>query len=250
MRGARCLFSSTAALRQIFVTSALSLETTTCRVHIPPLLPSAPIFRRCFAIQRRPASAAASASTTSHLRDYGIKSTFIHVRDDETGRLSEPQKTADILRKIDIRAKSLLVVAVPPPRGDGEENDSRPRYPICRIVDRKAEVAEQKEVRKLAVQDSIKEKEIELNWAIAPNDLELRLKQLRNFLEKGYRVQISLLSRARKRSKRAATADEAKALLCTVHDTLGEIPGAQEVKKASGVVGKTITMVYQGTKSQ
>jgi len=125
-----------------------------------------------------------------------------------------------------------------------------PEYPICRIVDVKAERAAQQlkekdEMHRL----SVRTKELELNWAIAPNDLERSLKQLRNFLEKGYFVQVSLL-RKFKRGKRVATEDEVKALLQRVDEAIKEISGVRETKKREGVMGKQLKLSLQGTKQE
>ncbi len=100
------------------------------------------------------------------------------------------------------RAETLVVVAFPKAKteADGETEDSGGfKWPICRVADLKEEprkeeeeLDKQKAARKLATRT----KEIELNRAIAPNDLQTCLRQLKLFLEKGLRVEILLLKKS------------------------------------------------------
>ena len=71
--------------------------------------------------------------------------------------------------------------------------------PVCKIIPRKNASEESKAVRmpKEAVH-SLSTKEIEVNSTISTNDLNVKLGKCRSLLEKGHRVQITLVERARK----------------------------------------------------
>ncbi|KAK3359291.1 hypothetical protein B0T25DRAFT_93497 [Lasiosphaeria hispida] len=260
MRGSQCLFSPAAALRRVFINNALApgcpSQLVLPRLLVPFSISPQP--RSSFSAQRalliRYNKQSERPGTGNTPRDFSIRSPFVHVRNDDTGRLSEPQRTKDLLRSLDLDRESLVVIADPgKKKGKGDEeaeenlDPDTPRYPICRIIDKKAEMATQlaknKELRKIRVM----EKEIELNWAIAPNDLNTRLKQLKSFLNKGFRVQLLLLKKA-KRGKRTASDEEAKALLATVKDFIKQVPETREVKPMEGAVGKQIKFTLQGAK--
>lgn len=81
-------------------------------------------------------------------------------------------------------------------------------------------------------------KKIELNWAIDRHDLSHRLKQMTSFLDKGRKVDISLV---KKRGKRWPTEDEIKNLMDSVKQAIEEA-GAIEHKPMEGDVGKILVM--------
>ncbi|KAK0720456.1 hypothetical protein B0H67DRAFT_576154 [Lasiosphaeris hirsuta] len=265
MRGSQCLFSPAAALRKVFINNALA-PGCHGQLDLPQLLvPSSisPQLRSSFSTQRAlliryGKNQSEKPGTDKTPRDFSIRSPFVHVRNDDTGRLSEPQRTKDLLRSLDLDSESLVVIADPTKKkGKGNEDGNEvgeedldpntPRYPICRIVDKRAEMAIQLAKNKELRKSKVMVKEIELNWAIAPNDLNTRLKQLKGFLNKGFRVQVLLLKKA-KRGKRTASDEEAKALLATVKEFIEQVPETKEVKPIEGFVGKQIKLTLQGTK--
>ena len=66
---------------------------------------------------------------------------------------------------------------------------------------------------------------IELNWAIAPRDLQQKLTKLETFLREGRRVEVVLASRKRQRQ---ADMDECKDILRQVRKAVDGVPGTKE----------------------
>lgn len=81
-------------------------------------------------------------------------------------------------------------------------------------------------------------KKIELNWAIDPHDLSHRLKQLANFLDKGRRVDLTLM---RKRGKRRPTPEEIQHVMDRVTEGIEAANGCQ-LKPMDGQPGKQVLM--------
>jgi translation initiation factor IF-3 len=267
MRGSQCLFNPATALRRVFINSALSQEARggqpalqrVCLASVKPARQS-----RC-SVAFHPTLHGRESSTLSdktlaklsdRLRDREIadKYGYILVRDETTGRLSEPRRPQDVLRELNLLDQSLVVLMDPSQMKNPAGR--LPEYPICCIVDRRAERAArgEKVVKDRAAgaagasKDS-KFKEIELNWAIAINDLNVRLRQLRTFLNKGYFVQVTLLKKSKKgQSRKIVDLEQAKKLLQMVQQTIEEIPGTKEVKPMQGHVGRMIKIRLKGTK--
>jgi translation initiation factor IF-3 len=254
MRTSRCLFNSAIALRKVFLSNAAALEAPSQlqRLLLPALtIPRQPSFpsslsRRAFStthvtqLKYRRSDAKAGlrgdngSAQKDRVRNYEIAFPWIQVRD-ESGALGEPVRTTQVLKSLNLEDKSLILLAVPKAEG--------PQYPICRIIDRAVERAEQ------ADKDAVKKKsgkivtkEMELNWAIAPHDLRTKTAQLTKFLSKGYQVRVTLLN-LKKRNKRRATMDEAKVALQGVLDAIAEVPGAKETRAREGQVGETLILL-------
>ncbi|ETS80307.1 hypothetical protein PFICI_07836 [Pestalotiopsis fici W106-1] len=176
--------------------------------------------------------------------------------------LSIPLRARDVLRNLDRAKYTLVMVALPPSKQrrqddeeaqDEEDVEDQPRTPqeleererrdspVCRIIDKQAHVRDQEDKAKEARRKELNRKEIELNWAIAPNDLQHRLKQMRAFLEKGKRVEIMI---AKKRGGRVATADEAAALLEALKEAAAETKATQV--KITGQFPAVVRLIYEG----
>ncbi|KAK4453632.1 hypothetical protein QBC34DRAFT_394575 [Podospora aff. communis PSN243] len=273
MRGSCCIFNSMTALRRVFVNSAIGADTlgqpALQRVLLPTLAFSPP--RRSLSTKRnykagnvesdlkkkygpnraalgakaygpKPVEEEAPKNDGGLPRDEQITAPFILVRDEETGKLTAPQRPWDVLGQFDPKEKSLVMV-MDPSKMNGRSNLP---YPVCRIVDRKAEL-EAQQAREADGIGKSKMKELELNWAIAPNDLERGLKQLRTFLEKGYFVEVRLM-RKYKKGKKQASEEEAKVVLQRVEDLVKSMPEVRQTKGMEGVLGKQIRLSYQGKK--
>ncbi|KAI1849394.1 hypothetical protein JX266_004889 [Neoarthrinium moseri] len=182
---------------------------------------------------------------------------------DSSAALSAPQRTSELLRSLNRQKYSLVLVNVPaarpsPDEGeDGEGNEAltlgsmtegdvaargaKERLPICRIIDKQAHAAAAADKAKAARTKELKRKEMELNWAIAPNDLAYKLRQLRDFLAKGKRVELML---AKKRHGRAATRDEGDELLAKLREAAEEA-GGKEVKIEGRFPG-VVRVVFEG----
>ncbi|KAK0754779.1 hypothetical protein B0T18DRAFT_399934 [Schizothecium vesticola] len=237
----RCLFNSVVALRRVFLSNALPSEaTSSLRRPTLPLLSPQPR-RTLIYTKKKPWATADEEDDGRPKTDLAIRSPMIYLRDDETGKLGEPVVTREVLRSLDLKTQLLMMVAesVDMPGG---------KWPVCRVVDRRAtELKERAKARELR-QQSVMEKELELNWTIAAHDLALKMRQLRAFLDKGFRVTVTLWKKKKKGGGRDPSAEEAKKLLADVDEIIAGVPGVKEVKEREGTVGNTIKIVLQGQK--
>ena len=269
MKTSKCLFNSGAALRNIFLSNAAACEAPS---HLRRLLPTAaalpwqpsatsppsafspvpshrPFSTSCASQNKvrqqrenlRAQKGAQPVTQDNRPRNYDIQVPWIQVRRDDNS-LGPPTRTNDVLRELDIERLSLVLVANA--RTDPEAPG--PEYPICLIVDREVERARRAE--KEAARKNVRKvvlKGLELNWAIGPHDLSMKMKQLKQFLTKGYTVQVTLKP-IKRRTKKQATLDEAKAVLQAVTDALGQVHGAKETSAREGNLGGMLNMVLQG----
>jgi translation initiation factor IF-3 len=156
------------------------------------------------------------------------------------GKLSQPQWLDKLLASIDRSSHYVMQINKP-------END---QMTIVQIVNRmeliqrinrqEDQLRNQKRLEK-----EKKPKQLELNWAISANDLQLKMKQMQDFLIKGKKVELLL---ANKRHQRKASPEEAKALLKTVRDKIDEV-GATETAPMEGAILRqaTLTVKMRGT---
>lgn len=261
MKRARCLFSASSALRRVFVPkpAASHVAPTSQLQHflLPAVYRAQPPVRlfsgtaHVFRFPNRFKNKTKSTSKSRFPRDREIVHKLILVRG-EDGRLSEPQHTSEVLARLDLRVNSLVMLAMPESDKEGggasEEDGAKsrkPAYPICRIVDKKVEQAAELEKAATERKKSVGFKELEVNWAIAPHDLQTKLRQLKSFLAKGMRVEILLLSRVRQK-KRQAGKDEAEEVLQAVKEAVEEVPGSKEFKPMEGTVGKQARLFIEG----
>lgn len=153
--------------------------------------------------------------------------------------LGPPRPIKEVLAELD--PKTVYLEAVVVPRSDDR---SSPRWPICRIVNKKEELAKLKDLKERKKKGAVKEKELELNWTLAPHDLDHKLKTLQKFLSKGYKVQLLLQKKAR--AKVTATEEDAKALIEKVTQTVAEVKGAKEWKGREGQMLARYMIFLQG----
>lgn len=123
-----------------------------------------------------------------------------------------------------------------------EATDDQP--PVCKIINKKAWQKAQKALEKSARSSKTGSKQIELNWAIDAHDLSHRLKQLSKFLDKGYKVEILMTTKKRKRKP---TVDEIKQVMQTVLDTI-KGAGARQSQDMEGEVGKQLKIFAKKVK--
>lgn len=172
-------------------------------------------------------------------RDDEIREKFVHI--DGDGGLSGPVRVADILAKLDRKTQSLEVQYMPDPK-----NPDSLKWPVAKIVNKKEELArKQKEKEQQKKQAAAnKEKELEFNWALAPHDVDHKLRTLKKFLAKGYKVQLLLLKKAGKGAK--ATKQEAETLLQKIVEAVAEVPGSKEWKGRDGQLLGSMRVYLQG----
>lgn len=156
--------------------------------------------------------------------------------------LSGLRPVKEILATLDRKVESLEVQSMPNPK-----DPQSPKWPIAKIVNKKEELArKQKEKEQQKKQAAAnKEKELEFNWALAPHDVEHKLRTLKKFLAKGYKVQLLLLKKSGKKGAKA-TKQEAEALLEKVGESIAEVPGSKEWKNREGVLLGSMRVFLQG----
>ncbi|KAK7954944.1 hypothetical protein PG988_015638 [Apiospora saccharicola] len=187
--------------------------------------------------------------------DNAIPYRFVKIAD-ENGVLSGPQNKYDVLDSLD-RQKYCLVMVAPPPSKEAEDaedaeaegkeesmtwNDMpEPEAAICRLIDKfaYAKMAEEKE--KEARRKKLNTKELELNWAIAANDLGHKVTQLEGFLSKGKTVEVMV---AKKRGGRVATKEEGEALIDRLEEA-AEGVGANIAKREGNFPGM-VKLKFEG----
>lgn len=153
--------------------------------------------------------------------------------------LGAPRPIKEVLAELDPKTTYLEAVVVPKADDRGS-----PRWPVCRIVNKKEELAKQKDLKERKKKGAVKEKELELNWTLAPHDLDHKLKTLQKFLSKGYKVQVLLQKKAR--AKVTANEQDAKALIEKVTKAVEEVKGAKEWKGREGQVLGRYMIFLQG----
>ncbi|KAI1284326.1 hypothetical protein F5Y07DRAFT_721 [Xylaria sp. FL0933] len=230
-------------------------------IHNTRTLQSPSLLQPCLHAARRPFCSTSyrpyAVSSPKNPRDKDIPYRWVRVAD-EQGTLSAPQRTESVLANLE-EGYSLVMVAPPPPPKSATPTSSTsttisaapiiqpPPAAICRIIntveEAKAAAAAAKEAKQMATHT----KTLELNWAIAPHDRAHKMKRLREFLEKGLRVEVMF---ARKRGSRKATAEEEKGLVDTVRMTVDGVPGAGEYKRMDGRVGGVLRMFFEGPKGK
>jgi translation initiation factor IF-3 len=83
---------------------------------------------------------------------------------------------------------------------------------------------------------------VELNWAIAPGDLEIKLNKICAFLEEGRKVDVMI---APKKRKRVATKEEMDELLRRMEESVEAVEGVTQIAPIEGKVGATMTYYFQ-----
>lgn len=177
-------------------------------------------------------------------RDEEIRPPYVYItKVDENGeeRLSDLQEVKRILARLDRKVESLQAVVMQNP-----EDPSAPKWPICKIVNKKEELAKQQFDKEQARKKkaAAKAKEMEINWAVGPHDLEHKLRTLHKFLAKGYKVQVLLLRK--QGSKVKVQPKDANALVDKIVETTAEVPGAKEWKKREGQLLGSLRIFLQG----
>ncbi|KAI9763288.1 MAG: hypothetical protein M1840_000770 [Geoglossum simile] len=228
MRGVGCL-STAQSLRKVFINS-IDLVQPTSNSFAPAmflrpsvrLLPSPSVQIRAYA---------QAASLKRRLpRDEEITASEVCLVD-EKGAFHPPTPLRQLLASFDRRLFHLVAVSVPKA---GET-------PVCKIISR--EELRERERAKPVKKDIVKQ--LELNWAIDPNDLGHRLNKMQEFLAKGWRVEVIL---ANKRRGRQASAEEAAAVVKRIRGTAEEVTGAKEWKAVDGRVLGHMTMFFEGSR--
>ena len=167
----------------------------------------------------------------------------------EDGKLSQPVSLLDALnsRERDERGRPTQYLQEVAPANSDEE---RP-YPICKMFEkrheREIELAKQKVKKEMKKQ----EKQLEINWTINDNDLGHRLAKMKEFLEKGYKVEIMFgVKRKGWTQRRQASEEDTKTLVGKIKRAVEAIEGAREWKPMSGKLGGQAVLYFEGKAKQ
>ncbi|KZF26653.1 hypothetical protein L228DRAFT_243152 [Xylona heveae TC161] len=155
----------------------------------------------------------------------------------EEGGLDEPVPLRDILDSIDRTIYRLVQLTKLEPNTPA----------ICKIISKRELLEASKAKAKPPKNPQASAKKLELNWAIAPNDLSHRLRKLEEFLEAGRRVEVLL---APKKKSRMATAAEAETTLKRIREAVDSVNGAKEWKPMEGQLLRTATLHFEGLKDK
>jgi translation initiation factor IF-3 len=233
MRSSRCAFSTAAALHHIFIAPiehARALPICHFAITRAPKLHHASI--------RHISSTSLPTAKRRLPRDDEIKDYMVRIVS-EGNKLSPPQYTSSVLNSLDRQNETLVMVAMPDPDPDTNEAS----YPICRVQSKKVLREAEKARAKKKELPSATLKTIELNWAIDPHDLQHRLQRVKDFLSKGWRVDVVM---AGKKRGRKATPEEMKAVVEKIRETTKEVEGSKEWRDMEGSLGAAATIYLVG----
>ncbi|MCJ1456397.1 hypothetical protein MMC28_006758 [Mycoblastus sanguinarius] len=167
------------------------------------------------------------------LRDEEIKAWKIHMVASD-GKLTDLQILTEVLSRRECDSKgrpTQFLQEVAPATLD------RPN-PICRMYEKKASREIEEAKRKATKTTKMQTKQLEVSWAMSDNDLGHRLARLKEFLEKGWRVEVVFGSKRKGwMNKRAASAEEAANVLERIKGAVGEVEGANEWRGMQGKIG-------------
>lgn len=152
-----------------------------------------------------------------------------------------PRALKDVLAGLDRKTHSLQAVQIP------DANPRRSlRWPVCRILNKKDEYMKQQSEKEQQRKQKLasKMKEMEINWALAPHDLEHKMKSLRGFLAKGYKVQVLLMKK--QGAKVRAKKEDAERVVQKIEEAMAEVKGSSEFKKRDGKLLGTMKISLQG----
>lgn len=165
-------------------------------------------------------------------RDEEITAGWVQVVNAEKG-LDPPTSLRTALARIDRKQKWLVQVARPAKLGDPA---------ICKIMDKKVVRGREEQKRKQAKASQIVLKEMELNWSIDAHDLGHRCKKIAQFMERGWRVNILIITKKR---KRPATVQEGETLLSKIRNTV-ELAGGKQRKPMEGKLLRELRLFFEG----
>ena len=178
------------------------------------------------------------------LRDEEIKAWKIHMVASD-GKLTDLQILTEVLSRRECDSKgrpTQFLQEVAPATLD------RPN-PICRMYEKKASREIEEAKRKATKTTKMQTKQLEVSWAMSDNDLGHRLARLKEFLEKGWRVEVVFGSKRKGwMNKRAASAEEAANVLERIKGAVGEVEGANEWRGMQGKIGGEGKLSFEGPK--
>lgn len=179
------------------------------------------------------------------VRDEKIRSYKVIIAK-ESGGLGDEVLLRDALEalKVDERGKPIQYLRqVRPP-------DAHIPYPVCKYYDKQLERDKESARKKAARTFKTESKQLEINWTVGDNDLSHRMGRLKEFLEKGARVEV-IIGSSRKRgwmNKRTDDTDVAGRLVEKIRAAVTGVQGAKERAEITGKLGEEIRLSFEGPK--
>ena len=178
-------------------------------------------------------------------RDEEIKAFKVYMVRPEDNRLTEALPTLEVLqsRRRDEKGRPIQFLQEVAPM-----NVEAGRYhPICKMFDKKAVREAELAKRKTGKEKKIQQKQLEISWTVTDNDLSHRLSRLKEFLEKGWKVEI-LFGTKRKgwMGRREASQEDIKRVLARIRGVVAEVEGAKEWKGMQGKEGEEAMLSFEG----
>lgn len=180
-------------------------------------------------------------------RDEEIKAFKVHVVHPETQRLSGPHILTDVLdeRQKDEKCRPTQYLQQVAP---ADHEADPPRYhPIVKLFDKKLEREREAERRKAGKEKKQQTKQLEVSWTIGDSDLGHRLGRLKEFLEKGWKVELLFgVKRKGWNQKRDPTSEEIVKVLEKIREAVKGIEGAKEWRDMQGKEGAEAVLFFDG----
>ena len=178
-------------------------------------------------------------------RDEEIKAFKVYLVQPEDNRLAGPVPTFEVLQSRQRDEKGRFTQFL---QEVGPMNVEEGRYhPICKMFDKKAARELELARKKASKEKKIQTKQLEINWSVSDNDLSHRLGRLKEFLEKGWKVEI-LFGTKRKgwMGRREASQEEIRKVLDRIRRAVGEVDGAREWRAMQGKEGGEAKLSFEG----
>ena len=181
------------------------------------------------------------------VRDEAIRAFRVYiVQPDDT--LSEPMLLRDALdaRQKDERGRLSQYL-----RQVREASEEFPN-PICKYYDKKHERDRELIKKRAAKTARAENKQLEINWTVSDNDLDHRMKRMKEFLEKGWKVEVLLGSTRKSGWKRKRTDDPEgqQNLVANIKASAMEVDGTRERAEMKGVLGQEVVLSFEGVKKK
>ncbi|KAI4260644.1 MAG: hypothetical protein LQ352_000206 [Teloschistes flavicans] len=193
--------------------------------------------------------------STGPARDEGISANEIQIVNDDKS-LGPSQNLRRTLASLNRDDYFIIQVAdkVHPryaehPEPESGTPDTRPRIPICKIIDKQSFRLSQLQKDKPKKNPSTMGKQIEINWAISQHDLNHRLDRMKDFLGQGRRVEV-VFGKKRKgwMRRKEVTEEKAQALLCQIREAAKTVESSKEWKSMEGKAGGEGIMFFEAKK--
>lgn len=180
-------------------------------------------------------------------QDHEITDPRIMVLDN--GVIEGPLSTRLVLSKLEATECLRMVKPYVPANPKAEPHPTPEEYALCEVLNKKEEYERKRELqdkKKAAAANKPKRKELEITWSIGGHDLDTKLRQMSGFLEKGWKVDLTI---GVKRRGKPVDRKDMDVVVQKVRDA-AEGAAAREAKPVQGEVGKTMRMYFEGRKMQ